>query len=425
MILQFKVNNFRSIKDTAILSMQTDKNEATPNTFTVGKQHLLKSCVIYGANASGKSNVLKAMAFMREIVLNSSKVTQSTDSLLHTPFRLNTETEAASSHFEIIFLHDDFKYRYGFEMDSSTVYSEWLFVAKGTARESRLIERDSEEKEPYTNPVKFKEGRGVKVPDNQLLLWRCDQQGGEVSRIILQWFHNFNFIDGLENKAYFNFALKQMQNDTTKSGLIDLLHRADLGIDALDINEQDMSIEQLDKVFMPKQVREQLLQGQGEIKSIEVQAQHKKFDMDNNLVGVEVFQFEQDESQGTQKFFALSAPILDTLQHGKVLLIDELDASLHPKLTEAFVRLFHNPEINKHNAQLIFTTHDTNLLSVPKLFERDQVWFTEKDQYGSTELYSLLEFRKNTKGKDVRATDNLEKHYLQGSFGGTPYLGAF
>jgi len=424
MILQFKVNNFRSIKDTAILNMQTDKNEATPNSFAAGKQHLLKSCVIYGANASGKSNVLKAMGFMRETALNSSKVTQSTDSLPHAPFRLNTETEAASSHFEIIFLHNNLKYRYGFEMDSTTVYSEWLFVAKGTARESRLFERDVDD-ELYINASKFKEGKGVKVPDNQLLLWRCDQQGGEVSGVILQWFVNFNFIDGLENKAYFNFALKQMQNDATKSDLIDLLHKADLGIDVLDINEQDLSIEQLDKVFMPKQVREQLLQGQGEIKSVEVQAQHKKFDMNDNLVGMEVFKFEQDESQGTQKFFALSAPILDTLEHGKVLLIDELDASLHPKLTEAFVRLFHNPEINKHNAQLIFTTHDTNLLSVPKLFDRDQVWFTEKDQYGSTELYSLLEFRKNTKGKDVRATDNLEKHYLQGLFGGTPYLGAF
>jgi len=130
-------------------------------------------------------------------------------------------------------------------------------------------------------------------------------------------------------------------------------------------------------------------------------------------------------NQGTQKFFSLSAPILDTLREGKILLIDELDASLHPKLTEAFVRLFHNPDINKHNAQLIFTTHDTNLLSIPELFDREQIWFTEKDQYGSTDLYSLLEFRKNNSGKDIRYSDNLEKHYLQGQYGATPYLGDF
>jgi len=424
MILQFKVNNFRSIKDTVILNMQTDKNKQTSNSFTVDRRHLLKSCVIYGANASGKSNVLKAMSFMREMVLNSSKVTQSTDSLPYAPFRLNTETETASSHFEIIFLHNDFKYRYGFEMDSTTVYAEWLFIDMGTNKESRLFERDVDT-ELYINPAKFKEGRGVKVPDNQLLLWRCDQQGGELSKLILQWFFKFNFIDGLEHKAYFNFALKQMQNDTTTSALIDLLNKADLGIDDLVIEEKELSLDEIEQAPIPAALREHMLKEQGQFKSVDVRTQHKKFDANNQLVGGEAFQFERDESQGTQKFFALSAPILDTLKYGKVLLIDELDSSLHPKLTEAFIRLFLNPEINQHNAQLIFTTHDTNLLSVPQLFERDQIWFTEKDQYGSTELYSLLEFRKNTKGKDVRETDNLEKHYLQGVFGATPYLGEF
>jgi len=424
MILQFKVNNFRSIKDTAILNMRTDKNKRTPNSFAVDGQHLLKSCVIYGPNASGKSNVLKAMAFMRELVLNTSKVTQSTDALPHAPFRLNTCTENASSHFEIIFLHNNLKYRYGFEMDSAVVYAEWLFVTGDTGRESRLFERDIDDKVPYINLQKFKEGRHVKVSDNQLLLWRCDQQGGEISHSILDWFQHFNFIDGLENKNYFNFALRQMQNNMIKPELLDLLHKADLGIDELTIEEQELSLEQLDRVAIPLAIKERLLQEQeqGQLKSIEVKARHKKFDIDNNHIGIETFQFEQDESQGTQKFFTLSAPILDTLKHGKVLLIDELDSSLHPKLTEAFIRLFHNPEINRHNAQLIFTTHDTNLLSIPKLFDRDQIWFTEKDRYGSTELYSLLEFRKNSKGKDVRVTDNLEKHYLQGLFGATPYI---
>ncbi len=136
-----------------------------------------------------------------------------------------------------------------------------------------------------------------------------------------------------------------------------------------------------------------------------------------------LFELNSDESRGTQKFFTLSAPILNTLEHGKVLVIDELDASLHPKLTEYFVRLFNNKNFNRNNAQLIFVTHDVHLLSASKLFERDQIWFTEKDKYGSTELYSLIEFRKNNKGKNVRATDNLEKRYLLGAFGAVPYLG--
>jgi len=424
MILQFKVNNFRSIKDTVTFSINTGGEKVAPNSFSCRGYNLLKSAVIYGANASGKSNVLKAMGFMREVVLNVTKVTQSTDKLPHTPFRLNTETEHASSTFEIIFLKDNNKYRYGFEMDNSTVFSEWLFIDE-KGREARLFERDIESELFYVNKQRFKEGVRVKVLDNQLFIWKCDQEKGSISGTILQWFHDFNFIDGLENKRYFHFALDQMKNTSVKAEMLDLLQKADLGIDGMTIEEQEIPFEKLENIPLPLEVRQHLLEEKKGLKSTALKTNHKKFDSENHLVGMEPFDLTSDESQGTQKFFSLSAPILDTLREGKILLIDELDASLHPKLTEAFVRLFHNPDINKHNAQLIFTTHDTNLLSIPELFDREQIWFTEKDQYGSTDLYSLLEFRKNNSGKDIRYSDNLEKHYLQGQYGATPYLGDF
>ena len=422
MLLQFSVNNFRSIKDTVTFSMNTASNKEGAHSFQVRNTYLLNSAVIYGANASGKSNVLKAMGFMGAVVLNKPKITQSTDKLPHEPFRLNTETDQASSYFEIIFFLENIKYRYGFEADSSTVYAEWLYSDEN-GKEARLFERDSEQHVHYVNKQKFKEGIGLKVPDNHLFIWKCDQNDGDISKKILQWFTNFNVIDGLEREGYFHVALKQMENADTKSELLKLVKIADLGIEGINLEERKVPQDFIKNALIPEEIKQKILGDGGSLSSIELQSFHKKFNAENQEIGSVLFELDEDESQGTQKFFALSAPVLDTLEKGKILLIDELDASLHPMLTECFIQLFNNKELNKHNAQLIFVTHDIHLLSVPELFERDQIWFTEKNKYGSTDLYSLLEFRKNNKGKDVRATDNLEKHYLQGRFGGVPYIG--
>ena len=211
MLLQFIVSNFRSIKNTATFSMNTVSNEESQHSFQVRNYHLLNSAVIYGANASGKSNVLRAMGFMRHLVLNKSKITQSTDKLPHEPFRLNTETEQASSYFEIVFFSKNVKYRYGFEADSSIVYAEWLYSDEN-GKEARLFERDIEQNHHYINRQRFKEGIGLKALENHLFIWKCDQNDGDISRKVLHWFNSFNLIDGLENKSYFHFALKQMEN---------------------------------------------------------------------------------------------------------------------------------------------------------------------------------------------------------------------
>lgn len=419
MLLQFSVNNFRSIKDTVTFSMNTAANKASKHSFQVRNTHLINSAVIYGANASGKSNILKAMGVMQDLVLNNYKITQSTDSLPHHPFRLNTETEQASSYFEIVFFLDNIKYRYGFEVDSTTVYAEWL-CSDENGKEARLFERDSEVNLHYINKQKFKEGIGLKVPDNHLFIWKCDQNNGEISKKVLQYFKSFYCIDALKTKYFNNFTLGQIKNTEVKSELLKLIKTADFGIEDIAIGEIDATHLVKDSLFL-EEFKRMLIDGGG-LTTEEIQLHHKKFNVDNHAVGVVLFEMNKDESQGTQQFFALSAPILDALKYGKLIIIDEFDASLHPMLTECLIKLFNNKELNKHNAQLIFATHDVHLLSA-ELFERDQIWFTEKDQYGSTELYSLLEFRKNTKGKDVRATDNLEKHYMQGRYGAVPYLG--
>lgn len=421
MLLQFSVSNYRSIKDTITFSMLSSlKNE---NTFKIKKYNLVNSAVIYGANASGKSNLLRAMAFMGRIVLNKTKVIQSTDTLPHDPFRLNSSTKDASSTFEIVFFIDEIKYRYGFELDNTTVYSEWLY-ADEKGKEAKLFYRDSEDEE-YVNPQKFKEGyiffdnskSKIRVSSNQLFIWKCDQDGGEISKSILKWFSRFNLIDGLDHGGYISCTMKKMEDLTFKNEMISLVKTADIGIENITMEEEDVSLDMIEKMGLPIALKEELLKDGG-LKSVSINTYHKKFDENNNEIGNEIFELDDEESLGTRKFFKMSAPILNTLQDGKILIIDELDASLHPMLTKHLVKLFSNKDINTKNAQLIFVTHDTNLLK-PQIFKRDQIWFTEKDKYGSTTLYSILEI------KGVRANDDFEKQYIEGKYGAVPYLGKF
>jgi AAA15 family ATPase/GTPase len=422
MFLQFSVNNYRSIKDTVTFSMATASKDNN-NFFSIKKYDLLNSAVIYGANASGKSNILKAMAFMGNLVLNKTKVIQSTDTLPHDPFRLNTSTKDASSSFEIVFFIDEIKYRYGFEIDNTTVYSEWLF-ADEKGKESKLFYRD-DESDHYVNPQKFKEGfvffesgtSKIKISKNQLFIWKCDQNDGEISKSILHWFSRFNMIDGINHDGYVHYTMKKMEDSSFKNEIIALVKTADIGIEDIVLQEDEVPTEIFEKLPIPEDLKQEILKDGG-LKSVKINTYHTVFDENDTCVGKEIFELNDEESLGTQKFFKISAPILNTLKEGKILLIDELDASLHPMLTKHLIKLFHDKSINTKNAQLIFATHDTNLLK-PQLFRRDQIWLTEKDKYGSTNIYSLAEI------KNVRKTEDFESQYIQGKYGAIPYLGKF
>jgi AAA15 family ATPase/GTPase len=415
MLLQFTVNNFKSIKNTTIFSMATSSKDEG-KSFKIKKYELLQSAIIYGANASGKSNFLKAMAFMRRIVLNRDKVILSTDKLLHYPFQLSTETEDSSSSFEMVFFIKEIKYRYGFEIDDTTVYAEWLY-ADENGKESKLFYRDIDEDELYINRIKFKEGLKLKVSKNQLFLWKCDQESGEISASILQWFSRLNMIDGMENEQYISEAMRQMEDEKYKKELVALIKTADIGIEDVLLDEKDIPKSVIEEMPLPPELKKQLL-ASDTLKDMSLLTHHKKYDENNNEVGMTTFELDKEESKGTQKFFKMSAPILNTLRDGKILIIDELDASLHPMLTKHLIKLFHNETINKHNAQLIFATHDTNLLH-ESMFRRDQIWLTQKDKYGVTELYSLAQF------KNIRKNEDFEKKYIQGKYGGVPYLKDF
>lgn len=414
MLIEFSVGNYRSFKETVIFSMVAAKLKAKDqsldeqNVFNAnGDLNLLKSAAIYGANASGKSNFIQALTFMRSFILNSSKETQVEEFINVEPFRLTVETETKPSFFEIVFMLEGKKYRYGFEVNSRQVVSEWLFYSPKT-KEAKLFTRD-ESRTSFSN--NFKEGKGIaeKTRDNALFLSVVAQFNGSIAQQVLGWFRKFGITSGLLDRENREYALERFQENESKLEIIQLIQKLDLGIDDIQLEQSktgglSFSVGILGWIVPTGN-------------NVSIRTLHKKYDTNGRQISTELFDLDENESDGTRKLFSLSGLLLDVLKQGKIIIIDELDARLHPLITSAIIRLFNYKETNPNNAQLIFTTHDTNLLS-NTIFRRDQIWFAEKNKQGATSLYSLAEFK-------VRNDASFEKDYIQGRYGAIPFIGDF
>ncbi len=397
MLIQFTVENFLSFKEAATLSLvasslKEKQTQAEDIIFEIDGANisLLKSAVVYGANASGKSNLVKALDFFKWFVINSSKGVQSSERIQVESFRLNKETECEPSYFEAIFADNDMQYRYGFEVDDKKVCREWLYqkVNKRKAKEVELFLRTEDNYEIHT---KFAVGKEVvekkMVRDNALLLSVAAQFNESVSVDIMAWLANTTIVTGSSDERIWEMATTQIDNPKMKQRIVAFAQFADFGID--DIRKVDNT----------------------------VISSHLQYDDDGNETKSVTFPFRKNESEGTIKYFSLAFPIIDALDNGKRLIIDEFDSKMHPLLTCKIIALFNSLVTNPRNAQLIFTTHDTNLLSA-NLFRRDQVWFTQKDSFGASSLYSLAEYK-------VRNSAPFEKDYLMGKYGGVPVVGQF
>ena len=422
MLIQFTVSNFLSIKESATLNMlavKPIKEFEDENVFDVDRYSLLKSSVIYGANASGKSNILKAMGFFKWFAVNSAKETQVDENIGVTPFRLSTETESLPSSFEASFLVDGVKYRYGFDVDDESVKTEWLLFST-KIKEYPLFIRDGQLIEVFKE---FKEGKGIedKTRKNALFLSVVAQFNGERSKSIIRWFNEFNMISGLADRHFESFTASLLEDERYKKLIMNLMFDADLGFKDINVLDVEITSESLPR-SMPDELKSVLLKEAKGKRGYDIETFHEKFDIEGNVESLVRFDFDDEESEGTKKYFRLAGPILDTLEDGGVIIIDELDARLHPSLTKSIVQLFNTPKVNRKNAQLIFATHDTNLLSAC-MFRRDQIWFTEKRRDASTDLYSLAEY-KLERGK-VRKDASFEKDYIKGRYGAIPYVGDF
>ena len=428
MLIEFSVSNFRSILSRQTLSLvaSADKAHLHRNVSPPGGKNprLLRSAVIYGANAAGKSNLLLALESFRRLVQSSATSFQEGQRLPISPFLLSKAATEQPSEFEAIFIADDgVRYHYCCALTAERVIREWL-VAYPQGRGQRWFEREYDAK---TDTQQWWFGPHFKADRAERKVW---QEFTRANALFLSTAINlnnaqlrpaFNWITqklivlapGVELNPFLSLELLRQSDGQEK--LMRFMRAADIGIDRLELREEDL----------PQAASSQLPPGGMRVhfeinlppgapppaqKGLRVLAWHKRLD-----VADEVPLDLSDESDGTRKLFEFVGGWLRALEWGATLFVDELDRSLHPHMTRFLVGLFHGHH-NAKNAQLVFTTHDTTLLDTD-LLRRDQIWFVEKDQQQSSHFYSLLDY-------SPRKDEALERGYLKGRYGAIPFIGS-
>lgn len=422
MIEEFSFGNSWSFKDIQTLNMTTAKIKS--NNSLLDKQNvipikedlsLLKSKAIYGANASGKSNVIQSLVTFIRIIKDSVKDEKSL--MLIDSFQLSTETIDEPTFFQLIFRVDNVKYRYGFEADGKSIKSEWLYSTPNVREQNLFIRENNKILE--INQKHFEEGykfislmedfsEGEIFRDNSLFLSSLASFGfGKLSKKIIKVISSITIISGLGHHGMYRVAGDSLSDTIKKKFILDFLKKADIGIQ--DLDAVDISNEEL-----PENIEEEIAKDfkKGRI----IVSSRTLYNKDLKKEGKANFSFGMQESEGTRKMFELSPFIYQSLKDGTPLVIDEFDSRFHPLLTKKIVELYNSNQNTK--SQLIFTTHDTNLLS-SELLRKDQIDFVEKDKYGASHLYTLVEI------KGVRNNASFEKDYIQGKYGAIPFLGNF
>ena len=418
MLIEFRAENHRSLRDEQALTLEAgragDEDDRRPRNVSGFSDRILPVAAIYGANASGKSNVLSALAFMRTAVVHSHRSWAPEDVVPREAFAWGPKKNEPSL-FEATFLIDSVRYEYGFLASSQSFVEEWLY-AWPHGKKQVWYERDD---------GNFKFGENLKgenkvivevTRSNALFLSAAVQLRHPQLNQVFGWFLNLrpinmtlprysigwrtpslfprivDLIDEMQQQSLFPEKETESPSDQFRA----LLRNADIGI----VDLRTVKTESADDT--------------GRYSRTQIQLKHKASINDAWLP-------LEEESQGTQKLFRLALPVLQALRGGSVLIVDELESSLHPSLAQEIVNLFNNPIQNPNNAQLIFSTHDTNLLGTTlgePVLRRDQVWLTEKSPEGGTVLYPLTNYK-------PRKSENLERGYLQGRFGAIPFLGKF
>jgi len=425
MLIEFRVENHRSIRDEQVLSMVEGRGDSAddprPRKVAGYPERLLPAAALYGANASGKSNVLEAVRFMRDAVLLSHRAWPPDEGVPRDPFAWGPK-RAEPSLFEIVWLLDGVRYQYGFTASDERFLEEWLY-AWPRSRKQVWFERDGDLFQ-FSEHLKGENKilAGVTRP-NALFLSAATQFGHTQLREVYNIANKLNFINSyFDNKKYnYNFDL----NINDLMSVVERNSRSLGGSQSLSIRKQlaERTLEEFrrflknaDLGVLDFRVRKNNAIGVNPSLSVPY-----RFDLKHRCGTGDVWLPLEEESKGTQTLFRIALPVIDSIWSGEALFIDELESSLHPALAREIVRRFNDPEANPRNAQLIFTTHDTNLLGTtvgPPPLRRDQVWLTEKDSDGATVLYPLTDFK-------PRKDENLERGYLQGRYGAIPFLGDF
>lgn len=420
MLIEYTIKNFKTFKERTtfcLLAANYDKEtRETENVILVPEfdLRLLKSAVVYGANASGKSKLFEALGFMQEFLIRSMELSLKPNLSNLVSFMLDSESETLASEFEVVFLNNHKIFRYGFEFFPGKIVGEWLYI-RSHKKEMEVFTRKGNDFEVHRSL--FKRGKSIIregfVRENALCITVAATYNDELALEVLGWFKKLQIFSSLSEDSFMNSTLTMISEAGDKQKVLNYLSAADLGITDISLTPSSSTDE--NDPFNSEEYKRKLIRELDHF--YEVKTIHKKFSDGKLLNEGAVFSMEADESSGTRKFFALAGPIIKALETGSILVVDELDSKLHPKLVMKIAELFNSGLTNPRNAQLVFNTQSTHLLS-SELFRRDQVWFVEKDRFGKASLFSLVEFK-------VRRTDRFENDYLDGKYGGMPYLAEF
>jgi AAA15 family ATPase/GTPase len=418
MLIRFAVENHKSVRDRAELSLvASGRSDRSTAIFDLPSSDLrvLPVAAVYGANASGKSNVLGALMYMRDAVLESHREWTPGGGIPRSPFLLQEASRRDPSVFEVDVLIEGARHQYGFALDDSRILREWLYAYPHGKRRV-WFERDS------TQTAEFRFGKSLAGENrtiesltrpNSLFLSTAAQNNHEQLRPLFQWFvERLYFATTSDRDARMLFAASLLEDSSRKDIFLRFLTSADLGIVDCELTHapvEDRVMRGMDAFFSEMGVEPDVRKLLMERRQRGVIFRHRSEETKSG-VALDL----KDESDGTRTLFALIPSVMDTLSVGGVICIDELAAALHTHLAIQVIRMFQSPETNRRGAQLLFNTHDTNLLGTSVL-RRDEVWFTEKDQGGATHLYPLSDY-------SPRKDENLERGYLQGRYGAVPFI---
>ena len=411
MLIQFSFKNYKSFRDEAILDLSAAKlTEFSERVVKIGGDKILPISAIYGANASGKSNIYSAFEYMTKYVTNSFKYgdeVENFEKFQPTPFLFDSSSANAESSFEVYFTlpgdKSERSYNYGFCVDKNGVTEEWLNTKAKTARQYTAVFYRNEKEQEFDLsgfPKNSRDNIQIALEKQVLVVSLGAKLKIDKCKIVRDWFMNNEFADF--GDPFTNFFMSRrlpkdfVDNKETQKKVIDYFASFDEHI-------KDFRIEKVPH------------EGDSKEDTYKINAVHKMIDSDA-IAEIPL----GTESAGTLKMFALYPELQEVLEKGSVFFIDELNARLHPLLVRNFLLTFLNPEININHAQLVFTTHDTWQLS-NQLLRRDEIWFVEKDENGISSLYSLADFIDDD-GTRIRKDENYEKNYLIGKYGAIPSL---
>ena len=407
MLIEFSVNNFGSYNEEQRFSMVADG--ASPLTWETGFNvcpHANIVAGIYGPNASGKSNLTKSMFWMKSFVKKGFSNAPE-DEIKLNPFLLSKKSQKKPSSFEVTFIYEDTLYRYGFELDSSRVYKEWLYsISKEGQRQTWKTELEREyvpSSQSYNyKPSSLKKTWKTKRANALSLAVAAIEEDEKLAKDIYNWFSNYWRVTN--NRIATAFTIEKLKDENYCDSINSLIKRADIGIKSFREIEIDEDESMTFPDAMPEELRQYLKSISNSGKTLEFE--HNSKDENYNKLIL------SQQSDGTRTFLGLAGPIVDVLTKGYTLTVDELDRSLHPHLVMEIINLFTDRKLNSKGAQLIFTAHNTQFMDA---LNRDAIWITEKNDVGESTIKSILEYK-------PRAETSIQKNYNMGRYGGIPHI---